>query len=64
MLLESSGCDRLCLKTDTVQHYLDGDSLPEKELGKAGEDERTKKNLAAMKATQMAVFKRLAQFQK
>ncbi|KAK3679195.1 hypothetical protein LTR78_000756 [Recurvomyces mirabilis] len=45
-------------------HYIDGESLPEKELAKAAESERTKKNLSEMKATQMAIFKKLAQFQK
>lgn len=42
-----------------IQHYFDGDSLPEQELAKASESEWTKKNMSTMKDTQVAAFKRL-----
>nr|OQO26167.1 hypothetical protein B0A51_03886 [Rachicladosporium sp. CCFEE 5018] len=45
-----------------LQHYFDGASLPETELAKSGEEERAKRNMAAMKETQIAVFKKLSQF--
>ncbi|OQN97841.1 hypothetical protein B0A48_16151 [Cryoendolithus antarcticus] len=45
-------------------HYFDGASLPERELAKSGEEPRAKKNMAAMKETQIAVFKKLSQFMK
>ncbi|KAK6439645.1 hypothetical protein LTR95_004139 [Oleoguttula sp. CCFEE 5521] len=43
-------------------HYFDGASLPEAELARSGESERTKKNMGSMKATQIAIFKKLSQF--
>ncbi|OQN98122.1 hypothetical protein B0A48_15954 [Cryoendolithus antarcticus] len=45
-------------------HYFDGVALPEAELAKSGESEWSKKNMAAMKETQIAIFKKLSQFTK
>ncbi|KAK6429258.1 hypothetical protein LTR95_014592 [Oleoguttula sp. CCFEE 5521] len=45
-------------------HYFDGAALPEAELAKSGESERSQKNMAAMKETQIAIFKKLSQFNK
>lgn len=56
---------RLCNRvSNTGKHFFDGEKLPEAELGKAGEGERTKRNMSSMKATQLAVFKKLSYYSK
>ncbi|KXL44410.1 hypothetical protein M433DRAFT_155048 [Acidomyces richmondensis BFW] len=45
-------------------HFFDGETLPEKELAKAGESEWTKKNMETMKEAKVAIFQKLSQYTK
>ncbi|KAK5117992.1 hypothetical protein LTR62_004036 [Meristemomyces frigidus] len=45
-------------------HYFDGEALPTEELAKAGESERTKRNLGSLTSQEMAVFRKLSQYRK
>lgn len=42
------------------QHYFDGESLPVKELARAGESEWTQRIMAAMQEAQIVAFRKLS----